>query len=284
MRSGWASDAHQLIFDVGPLGDFGHGHADLLSVQCAVFGAPCLVDAGTYCYTADEGWRDFFRSTAAHSTVTLDGLSQAIPAGPFSWQARPSARVRRWQSTATFDFADAEHDAYRRLADPVAHRRRVLFVKPRYWVIVDDLEGAAEHRLDLRFQLAPMEVSLDPDLWARARRRDGRGLLIRPFAAVPLKAEVREGEVNPPQGWVSPDYGQRRPAPALVYATVTRLPLRIVTLLLPVEDVSAPPPAVSLLLAGGSVPAGLAFEETGEQVSVDDERVWIFGEPIAGGQ
>ena len=153
MRSGWARDAHQLIFDVGPLGDFGHGHADLLSVQCAVFGAPCLVDAGTYCYTAVAGWRDFFRSTAAHSTVTLDGLSQAIPAGPFNWQARPSARVLKWQSTATFDFADAEHDAYCRLADPVTHRRRVLFVKPRFWVLVDDLDGTAEHRVDLRFQL-----------------------------------------------------------------------------------------------------------------------------------
>ena len=71
MRSGWERDAHQLIFDVGPLGcpvSSGHGHADLLSVQCAVFGEPYLVDAGTYCYTGDTVSRDFFRSTAAHNT------------------------------------------------------------------------------------------------------------------------------------------------------------------------------------------------------------------------
>ena len=275
MRTGWASDAHHLIFDVGPLGNCGHGHADLLSVQCAVFGAPCLVDAGTYCYTADPGWRDFFRSATAHSTVTVDGLGQAVPAGPFDWQVRPGARLRRWRSTEAFDFADAEHAAYRRLADPVVHRRRVLFVKPRYWVAVDDLEGAAEHRLDLRFQFAPMEVSVDPTLWARACRPDGRGLLVRPFAMVPLKAEVREGEVDPPQGWVSPDYGQRRPAPVLVYSAVTRLPLRIVTLLLPVADIAAPPPGVSFLLEGCSMPVGLAFDETREQVRFGDELVSI---------
>jgi len=275
MRTGWASDAHHLILNVGPIGGCGHGHADLLSVQCAVFGTPCLVDAGTYCYTPDLSWRDFFRSTAAHSTVTVDGLSQAVPAGPFRWEARPRARVRRWRSNERFDFTDAEHDAYRRLGDPVVHRRRVLFVKPRYWVVVDDLDGAAEHRLDLRFQFAPMEVSVDPALWARAPRRDGRGLLVRPFTTVVLKAEVREGEVDPPAGWVSPDYGQRRPAPLLVYSTVTCLPLRIVTLLLPVEDVSAPPPRVSLLRDENSAPAGLTFEETREQVRFGDGLVSI---------
>jgi len=92
---------------------------------------------------------------------------------------------------------------------------------------------------------------------------------------VVLKAEVREGEVDPPAGWVSPDYGQRRPAPLLVYSTVTCLPLRIVTLLLPVEDVSAPPPRVSLLRDENSAPAGLTFEETREQVRFGDGLVSI---------
>ena len=55
MRNGWAPDDHQLIFDVGPLGcphSGGHGHADLLSVQCAAFGEPYLADAGTGSYHA----------------------------------------------------------------------------------------------------------------------------------------------------------------------------------------------------------------------------------------
>ena len=32
----------------------GHGHADLLSVQCSVFGERVLVDAGTYGYTPNR--------------------------------------------------------------------------------------------------------------------------------------------------------------------------------------------------------------------------------------
>jgi len=261
MRSGCERDAHCLIFDAGPVGcpmNGGHGHADLLSIQCAVFGLPYLVDAGTYCYTSDPQWRDFFRSTDAHSTAIIDGMGQAIPAGPFHWQSRPRARLRRWLSTERLDFADAEHEGYRRLADPVTHRRRVLFVKPRYWVVVDDLEGAAEHRLELRFQFAPMPVTVDSALWARAAGPGGHGLLIRPFASVPLKAEVIEGELGPIRGWVSPNYGQRQPAPVVIYTTVTQLPLRIVTLLFPVEDASAPFPAVFALAGDGPGPVGLA--------------------------
>src|SRR5205823_2652803 len=134
MRSGWDRRAHHLIFDVGPLGcpvSAGHGHADLLGVLCAAFGEPAVVDPGTHGYTPDAGWRDFFRGTAAHSTVVVDGQSQALPAGPFAWQSRPEARLRRRESNDILEVFDAEHAAYARLSDPVIHRRRVLWVKPR---------------------------------------------------------------------------------------------------------------------------------------------------------
>jgi heparinase II/III-like protein len=275
MRSGWDAGAHQLVFDVGPLGcpfNAGHGHADLLSIQCSVFGQPCLVDAGTYGYTAEPRWRDFFRGTTAHSTVVVDGLGQAVPAGPFKWDARPRARLQRWQSTEAVDDAEATHDAYSRLADPVVHRRRVLFVKPGYWVVVDDLDGRAEHAVELRFQFAPIEVTVGPDLWARARVSAGRGLLLKPFATASLKGDVHEGELAPIQGWISPDYGRRAPSPALTYSTVTRLPLRIVTLLLPTENVEAAPPAVTLLRDDRGAPVGVALDDnrTGVSALVDD--------------
>jgi hypothetical protein len=279
MRSGWEVRAHQLIFDVGSLGcplSGGHGHADLLSIQCSVFGEPYLVDPGTYCYTGDQTWRDFFRSTAAHSTIRVDGIEQAIPAGPFKWQSRPCARLRQWRSTEAFDVADAEHDAYRTLPDPVVHRRRVLFVKPRYWVIMDDLEGAAEHRVELRYQFAPLKVIRDGTPWVRALGVGGHALLIRAFAAVPLEANIVEGALAPIQGWVSPVYGQRRPAPVLVYSAVTKLPLRTLTLLYPIDSLLASPPRVSLLVGGSAEPAGLLFEDLKETVCLDSDTIAVL--------
>src|SRR6185369_8476742 len=46
MRGDWRDGSPHLVFDVGPLGcavSGGHGHADLLSVQCSAFGAPFVI-------------------------------------------------------------------------------------------------------------------------------------------------------------------------------------------------------------------------------------------------
>jgi len=249
MRSGWDAGAQHLVLDAGPIGGpptAGHGHADLLSLQCSAFGEQFIVDPGTYCYTADPAWRDHFRSTAAHSTVSVDGLDQALPAGPFAWHRRPEARLRQWLSNGDIDFADVEHNAYAHLKDPLKHRRRVLFVKPQYWLVVDDLEGKQEHRIDLRFQFAPMEVTLESDLRARARGPEGHGLLVSPVATVPLKGEILEGCPDGRQGWVAPRYGQRHPAPLLVYSAVATLPVRIATVLWPISTFENPVPSLSL--------------------------------------
>jgi hypothetical protein len=168
------------------------------------------------------------------------------------------------------DFADAEHDAYRHLPDPVTHRRRVLFMKPHFWVVVDDLHGKAEHRMNLQFQFAPMEVTLEADLGARAQGPQGHGLLVRPFANVPLKGEILEGCLDPPRGWVSPYYGQRRPAPALVYSAVAMLPIRVVTLLWPTENAQAPLPLVRPLERDGSGLDGLLLERTQQRIRFDE--------------
>ncbi|MGZ4203619.1 MAG: alginate lyase family protein, partial [Thermoleophilaceae bacterium] len=252
MRDSWRPEAHRLLFDVAPLGDFGHAHADLLAIELAAFGHPYVVDPGTFCYGASAAWRDHFRGTEAHSTITVDGLGQATPGGLFRWHGRPAVTLRRWEPSVAFDFADAEHDGYARLADPVLHRRRVLFVKPRYWVIVDDVVGRAEHLIEHRLQFADLPVSVEGD-WTRVEGPGGHGLLVRVFAAEPLERQLGSGEL-------SPDYGRRLPAPLLVHSARRRLPLRLVTLLLPLEDASVPAPRVS-----ASVDA-LVFEESGERI------------------
>jgi hypothetical protein len=281
MRSSWERDAHQLIVDIGPLGctvSGGHGHADLLGVQCAIFGEPCLVDPGTYCYTADSQWRSFFRSSAAHSTVMIDGAGQSEPAGPFGWHRRPRVRLREWHSNPDFDFLDADHDAYAGLADPVVHRRRVVFVKPGYWILIDDLLGSARHQVDLAFQFAPIDVTLAPHAWARAQTPGGRVLWISPFPSAPMQAALRCGETAPIRGWISRDYGQRQPAPMLVYSSAVALPWRILTLLLPDAHGQTTPPAVQPIYDTKGFPTGLTFERSRRSVRFDDRAVTVTRE------
>ena len=234
MRSGWNERAHQLVLDADPLGcpvSAGHGHAGLLGIELSVGGAPAIVDAGTGTYMTEHGHRQFFRSTAAHSTVRVDGVDHALPAGPFAWQARPRGRIVRWRADPSLTLVEAEHDAYGRLADPVRHRRKVVLSPDGICVVVDDLLGAAEHHVEVQFQFAPGGLTVDPDGSVR-----GAGLRVHARSRAPLKIVIHEGETQPMRGWFSPDYGRAEPAPMLVYSTTATLPLRIVTTLAPCDD------------------------------------------------
>lgn len=275
MRSGWDGNAHSMVFDAGPLGchnNAGHGHADLLSIQGSCFGERFLVDAGTCCYTANQELRDFFRSTAAHSTVTIDGRSQAEPAGPFSWQKRCAAQLLQWSKGENHFYVDALNGAYQRLPHAVTHRRRVAFINSHYWIVLDDLCGSHEHRVDLRFQFAPMQVHTSADGWIRATRDAERGLLIRAFASASLDVSVREGQRSPMEGWMSSNYGCMEPAPALVFSADTRLPMRVLTILWPAEDIRRIPDIELLRDAKGRI-AGIGT--VSESVTFDDDEIYV---------
>lgn len=276
MRNGWGRTDHSLIVDTGPLGgpvSSGHGHAAMLSIQCSVYGQQYLVDAGTCCYTADHELRDFFRGTAAHSTVMIDGKGQTDPAGAFGWKRSSSAHLLRWVSNKTFAFADAEHDGYRVLAEPVSHRRRVIFMKPNFWVMVDDLIGTGSHDVEVRFQFAPVHVQIDDSGWVRASSNGCKGLLLRTTASVLIESQVRLGRRVPMEGWVSPGFGQIMPAPVVVH-TIRKgsLPIRLITLLWPSQQVSDETPSVGVTQTDNGWPNGLVFFERAEIVKFDDDE------------
>lgn len=250
MRSDWRGQGHQLILDVGPLGcpdSAAHGHADLLSIQCSAFGDNYLVDAGTGNYTADPAWRNYFRSTQAHNTVTVDGLSQMEPSGPFGWHGRRSAvQLRSCRSTPEMALVDASHDAWAALPDPVVHRRRIIFVRQRYWVIVDDLSAHQQHHFELHFQFSPIAVALESGGWSRALGEGGSCLLMHISATSPLHFKLRTGELNPLSGWVSNNYGQQAPAPALHCTAESAVPMRFITVLMPESEADATPPPIRI--------------------------------------
>lgn len=274
MRSSWHHNANQLIFDTGPLGcrvSGGHGHADLLSIQCSAFGQPVIIDAGTFCY-AEPRWRNYFRGSMAHNTVLVDGHAQAMPRGPFSWHSRPAARAGRVLQKPQLTVCEATHHAYHGLVDPVSHRRRVVCVDNAYWLLIDDLSGNAVHGVDLRLQCAALPVDVEGNDWVRVRG-SGSALLVKAMSTAALHRTIAEGELDPPAGWISPDYGQRVAAPALCYQARAGLPLRIVTVLYPVADPGEPPPTVNAVVEGGQLTGLTVAASTMRHITISDDEI-----------
>jgi hypothetical protein len=222
LRSGWAPGDSVLTFDCGPLGygPSGHGHADALSFQLFAHSYAFLVDPGTYSYNLDYRWRDIFRSTRAHNTLLIDGFDQSAGQDRMSWSFMAQARCRRWLSTSEFDLVEGEHDGYRRLSDPVSHRRVVVFLKPDIWLIYDLLAASSHHEAEMFLHTRPdCEVELEPGLSAaRLRSPGGHVLHVRSLqnGMAPARIEVFRGtdDKGSPIEY-SEEYGCKTPSSAI---------------------------------------------------------------------
>ncbi|MBI4606308.1 MAG: alginate lyase family protein [Planctomycetes bacterium] len=236
-----------LVFDCGPFGDPvvpGHGHADALSVDLAVGRSHLLVDPGMYSAHLGERWRNYFRGTAAHNTVLVDGLDQSILSGLRRVYRPAHARLTDWASCDAFDLAAGAHLGYARCEGRVVHQREILFWKPRWWLVLDRLEGRGSHRYDLLWHFHPRsEVVLDPaTLAATARTPGGCGLALVPIDPRGLEAErivgagegAAEGEPDEPvQGWTAFESGAKEPSPVVRYRREGASSAAFATLLVP---------------------------------------------------
>ena len=235
MRDGGGDKANQLTIDCGPHGalNCGHAHADALAFELVAHGRSLLMDAGTYTYTGDDGARRAFRSTAFHNALTVDGLSSSEPAGPFSWASIARCHLDEWWSGEHVDVFEGRHDGYRRLADPVACRRGIIFIKNGYWIMRDRAEGASSHDFAQHFHFAPdVTPAVGDHLVARTVAPDAPGLTVASFAA--------GGSWSLEDGWISTRYTDRRPARVAVFTVPACASADIVTILHPFSATGSP--------------------------------------------
>jgi hypothetical protein len=217
--------AQQMMIDAGPQGTgrSGHGHADALSIRLSVQGRRVLVDCGTYTYVASVHERNRFRGTAAHNTVMIDGLDQAVPEGPFAWREIPNVKLETWVIGKTFEYFEGIHDGYRRLADPVLHRRSVLHITGGQWFVRDVLEGNDLHLVESSWHFAH-GVRLKHENGIVIARSTGTPLAETTDMIALLLDQNSPWEIRTLQGCVSPAYGKKEETPLMRVSARIKLP------------------------------------------------------------
>ncbi len=232
LRSGWDANALYLCFDAGPVGT-NHQHDDKLAIILSAYGKNFLVDVGPSSYRKDK-WRWHAISTAAHSTVLIDGLGQERIEN--KQELIPSeTEMPFWESNDRYDYAVGRYSCgYGLDKIPVVHERHVVFRKPEYWIVVDRILGEGEHKIESRFQFADdLEVHAD-GLKAATSGSDQPNLSIEAAPLDGLKLDVVKGQAEPVlRGWILTDRSKQIPAPLASYTIHSELPQTIVYLLYP---------------------------------------------------
>lgn len=183
-------DDLQIIADFGSFGEGsgGHSHSDTLSIVAFLGDKEILIDPGTYTYIAEPKMRDWFRGSAAHNTIRVDGLDQAIPAGPFRWKDPPVCEARSLYEGVC---------CYR----GIAHRRTLALENHRL-TIEDHVEGpTGEHLVEQFWHPGEPMVRISQHAF-----RIGTGSRLEIDPALEIATE---------DGWRSRALGEKSPSPYL---------------------------------------------------------------------
>ncbi len=204
----------RLLMDFGPLGygaTAAHGHADALSLWLSIDDEYFLVDAGTYAYHSHPEWRTFFRSTAAHNTARVDGRNQSEMAGRFLWSSKANARLLRFEDSSGKVTIEAEHDGYKRLPEPVTHRRTVSLDRASGSLNIEDgFQCAGRHEVELFFHMhedASVLKVIDGEAEVGWRQRK----IVFSSPDRTTRWEIICGSENPTLGWRSRRFNQKHP-------------------------------------------------------------------------
>lgn len=144
-----------LIADIGDIGpDYlpGHAHADSLSFELSIKGQRVIVNSGTGEYgLSQERLRQ--RSTAAHSTIELDGKSSSEVWSGFRVAQR--ARITEVEICGDDNRVElsAVHDGYTRIKSKSLHKRSWK-LNDSSIEIIDEVSGTG-NSVQLRYYLHP---------------------------------------------------------------------------------------------------------------------------------
>ena len=209
MRDGWKPRDQWAFFDMGPFGS-DHQHEDRLQLDVSGEGREFLVDNGRYTYQLGA-WRDYFAGPTGHNGMLLDGRGPMRPPNV----AETMANVRH-EITAETDFFSATA-AY--AGDwltgqgPAYHKRAVLYVRGKYWIVVDRvLTAGGPRRLDALWHFHPdCTVKAAGDLIYTEDAKQGNfGMLAVNAPRDGWKVElVRGREGAAPQGWYSAVFNEK---------------------------------------------------------------------------
>lgn len=186
-----------LVFRCGPLApDFlpAHAHADALSFQLWWRGEPVIVDPGTYTYEPGPD-RDWFRGTAAHSTVRIDGRDQFELWGAFRSGPLPQVEL--------LEVREGALEGSVRLHGGIRHVRRLEWDEHGV-TIRDRVDGTGRHRVESRLVWAPARpAGVTADAFGADERDEEASISERLGERVVTHVAVADAMLAPPAelGW-----------------------------------------------------------------------------------
>jgi hypothetical protein len=206
-RSGWgkgSSFAAQsyLTFNVGA---YRTAHSNLDALAITLYGGGIALLPGTGLYTYQAGpLRMYFHGTASHDTVVVDGRDQV----------EGSAAAGAFVTKDGVTYQTGESSLY----EGVTHRRLVMMIDRKHFLVVDRLSSTAPHTYDQMFHLFPGATVTAHGLTVTGTGDSpAQSITIHQLAPGATTRSIATGRVKPAAGLCSQRYKKLLPCAAVTY-------------------------------------------------------------------
>ncbi|MFZ0395273.1 MAG: heparinase II/III family protein [Terracidiphilus sp.] len=231
-------EGDKFIIDGKPMGPDhlpAHGHCSLFSYELSIAGERFIVDSGVEEYEAGP-WRDFWRSTRAHNTVSVDGAEQSEIWASF----RVGQRTRLLGYTCLQQDSSAIfvglHSGFAGQKQPTPHRRFIAALPKRRWIVMDEVFGAGNHTIQSFIHFAPGTECQMEDQVVTLRSASREMRLLPLIEGSGAKVTCVQGQKAPVQGWYAPEFGKALCNSVVELELPSALPARFGYLLAPSEQ------------------------------------------------
>lgn len=255
-RDSWSEDAVQMVVKAGPPA-FWHNQPDNGTFELWYKGHNLFPDSGAYIYSGDEEimkWRNWFRRTDSHNTITLDNKDID----------NTDSKTLLWDADASTPVLVTENKGY----EGFSHRRSIFFVDRKYFVIVDEAHGPAAGTVNLNYQMPMGEIVFNTgNMTAATDFKDGSNMILKCFAPEGTKMVIADG-------WHSPGYRSKVERKIVRFNTVKAEGdvTRYITVIVPEEE-----PGDNLKITASFLNKAFSRNSLSVQVKVGKNRKQTLG-------
>ncbi|MCL0062939.1 heparinase II/III family protein [Peptococcaceae bacterium] len=207
-----------LAFRCGTIRDR-FGQADQLHLDVWWKGLNIAQDPGSYLYNDKTWFYEYFVSTAAHNTVTVNDRSQMLLYRRFKFLYWTKAKLLSFDvDKAGKKEVAGEHYGYEK-KEGVVHRRKVKVVSNDLFLVTDEIYGKErvlkEHKLTLNWLILDFEYEeIIFNEWKGIKLKTSKGDFYILISAVNKEAKnlsfdleiIRGKDDRDPRGWISRYY------------------------------------------------------------------------------
>lgn len=185
-RNGWNTTSTVMQIKAGPPAEF-HSHPDNGNFVLWVNGRDFTPDSGSFIYANvgnhENAKRDWYRSTQAHQTLTIDNKN-----------TNNDAKVIKWQPDGNTQLLSYTNPSY----PDLNHQRSFFFIDKTFFIIIDRAIGTAKGNLGIHYNLkedskATLNTSSNS---INTNYSDGNNLLIQVQKNDTINAKEESGFVS----------------------------------------------------------------------------------------